>query len=124
MRIPPFTKTRWYHRIKAPQAEFQKDARSIHRRLSGLPSLVGEWDTANDHFDQAEALAEGVKSPLLVADVERWRGPMHRWRNAEGDAAQACRHLQQARDLDADLDMSQHVELAAKMLAQSSGHCT
>jgi len=92
--------------------------------FAGIAAAAGDqWDAASGHFDQSEAQAERLKSPMVLAEASRWRGQMHLWRNGKGDAADAGRHLQQARELYAQLGMSLHVELATKMLAEGqAGH--
>ena len=80
-------------------------------------ACADEWATAGAHFDQAVILGERVESPLLLAETARWRGQMHQWRGAEGDADKARQLWRQAGDSYAALGMGDHAALIERLLA-------
>jgi hypothetical protein len=90
----------------------------LTQNYAGIAAACGgDWATAGAHFDQAVILGERLQSPLLLAETARWRGQMHQWRGAEGDADKARQLWRQAVDGYAALDMSDHAALIERLLA-------
>jgi hypothetical protein len=84
--------------------------------FAGISAAAGgRWTEAETHFRAAVEQADGMDSPVLRADANRWRAQMHIWRGTAGDDRRAGAALDEAGGIYARLGMTGHAERVAAM---------
>jgi len=92
----------------------------LTERFAGIAAAAGgNWEQAEQHFDNAIEQAQQVNARLELTETVRWRAQMLLWRDEPDDREQARQLLTKARSAYAEIGMSGHVGIVEKMLAAS-----
>ena len=97
------------------------DASHLLQTLAGISATAGRrWDEAQNHFEAALRLADEIPFRSEQAEARYWFARMLVDRNASGDREKARDLLDTALAVYREIGMPTHVEMAEKLLAESS----
>ena len=108
------------HRRLAPLAEeFVPVSGALARHLGLLCHVLGRWDTAEAHFDDAVRVNQAAGAPVLVAHTRRQYSALLRARGDDGDWERAIELLAQAATVYRRLEIDRLAEEAEAVLRRS-----
>ncbi len=97
------------------------DASHLLQTIAGIAAAAGRrWDEAQSHFETALRLADEIPFRSEQAEARYWFARMLVDRNAAGDRERARELLDTALAVYREIGMPRHVEIAEKLLAESS----
>ena len=97
------------------------DAGRLLETVAGIAAAAGRrWDEGQAHFETALRLADEIPFRSEQAEARYWYARMLLDRNASGDREKARDLLDTALALYREIGMPTHVEMAEKLLAESS----
>ena len=97
------------------------DASHLLQNVAGIAGAAGRrWDEAQTHYETALGLADKIPFRSEQAEARYWYARMLLDRNAPGDRERARDLVDTALAVYREIGMPKHVEIAGKLLAESS----